>query len=189
VGIVSRLLKDRETTVMGIDSSTNSLAFAIITDGHLVKYGKIFFDGNSAYDRLADSQDKLLVLKDQFDVDYIAVEKAILATSGVGTAIKMGMALGVVIACVLKDHTTVVEVPPISWQSYIGNKNYDKTKKAAVRNKYSDKSESWIKNKIREDRKQFTIDFFNDKYGIDNDDNDVGDAIGIAYYASEHLTR
>ena len=188
MGIVEKLLKERATTVMGVDSSTNSLAFGVLTDHELVKYGKIYFDGNSSYDRLADSQRKLLSLSSHFDVDYIAVEKAIMARS-VDTAIKMGMALGVVIATVLDEYTDVVEVAPISWQSYIGNNNYNKTQKSAIRSKYSDKSESWIKNRIREERKQFTIDFFNEKYGIDNDDNDVADAIGVAYYASERLTR
>lgn len=174
---------------MGIDSSTHSLAFAIITDGNLVKYGKIFFDGNTAYDSLADSQDKLLALSDEFDVDYIAVEKAIMASSGIGTAIKMGMALGVVIASVLKERTTVVEVPPISWQSYIGNKNWTKAEKAAFKAENPGKSDSWIKAQIREQRKQFTIDYFNDEFDIINDDNDVADAIGVAFYAYEEMTR
>jgi Holliday junction resolvasome RuvABC endonuclease subunit len=189
VGIISTLVKEKQTTVMGIDSSTHSLAFAIIQDGHLIKYGKIFFDGNSAYDRLADSQAKLLALSDQFEVDYIAVEKAIMARSGVGTAIKMGMALGVVIASVLRDHTTVVEVPPISWQSYIGNKNWTKAEKAELKANNPGKSDSWIKEEIRRLRKQYTIDYFNDEYDIVNDDNDVADAIGVAFYAYEEMTR
>jgi Holliday junction resolvasome RuvABC endonuclease subunit len=189
MGIVSSLARGKSNTVMGIDSSTHSLAFAIIKDGDLIKYGKIYFDGNSAYDRLADSQAKLLALRDQFSVDYIAVEKAIIAGSGISTAIKMGMALGVVIASVMDSGTTVVEVPPISWQSYIGNKNYTKSQKAEINKEFPGKSASWIKGKIRERRKQFTIDYFNDEFDMFNDDNDVADAIGVAFYASEVLTK
>lgn len=188
MGIVSKLSKEKAHAVMGVDSSTHSLAFAIITDDKLVKYGKIYFEGKTSYERLADSQRKLISLSQHFDVDYIAVEKAIMARS-VDTAIKMGMALGVVIAALLDGYTDVVEVAPITWQSYIGNGNYNKTQKASVKKQYSDKSESWIRNRIRDERKQFTMDFFNDKYGIDIDDDDVGDSIGLAYYASDYLTR
>lgn len=188
VGIVSQMAKPKASTVMGIDSSTHSLAFAVIRDGDLVKYGKIFFEGNTSYERLVDSREKLLALKSEFAVDYIAVEKAIMAKS-IDTAIKMGMALGVVISSIMDYDVEVVEVAPVTWQSYIGNKNYTKAQKQEVKDDNPGKSDSWIKNRIREQRKQYTIDFFNKKYSIDIDDNDVSDAIGIAYYASKELVR
>ena len=173
---------------MGIDSSTHSLAFAVVKNGDLVKYGKIYFDGNTSYERLVDSREKLLALKSQFDVDYIAVEKAIMAKS-VDTAIKMGMALGVVISSIMDYDVEVVEVAPITWQSYIGNKNYTKAQKQEVKSEFPTKSDSWIKGEIRSRRKQYTTDFFNEKYNIMVDDDDVSDAIGIAYYASRELVR
>ncbi len=182
------MAKQKAATVMGIDSSTHSLAFAVIKGGQLIKYGKINFSGNTSYERLVDSREKILALKEQFDVDYIAIEKAIMVRS-VDTAIKMGMALGVIISSIMDDGVRVVEVAPITWQSYIGNKNYDRTKKKKIKDDNPGKSDSWIKNKIREERKQYTIDFFNKKYSIAVDDNDVSDAVGIAYYASKELTR
>jgi Holliday junction resolvasome RuvABC endonuclease subunit len=171
---------------MGIDASTQSLAFAVFKDRELVKYGKINFSGNSSYDRLADSQSKIIALADDFDVDYIAIEKAIMVRS-TDTAIKLGMAIGVIIASVLHKGTEVVEVAPISWQSYIGNNNYTKAKKGEVKRANPGKSDSWIRNEIRERRKQYTIDYCNKKFKISNDDNDVSDAIGIGWYAVNHL--
>ena len=188
MGVISQMAKPRASTVMGIDSSTHSLAFAVIRDGALVKYGKIFFHGNTSYERLVDSREKILALSLAAGVDYIAIEKAIMANS-VDTAIKMGMALGVVISSIMNYDIEVVEVAPISWQSYIGNKNYTKAQKQEVKSDYPGKSDSWIKNRIREQRKQYTIDFFNKKYNVLVDDNDVSDAIGIAYYASRELVR
>jgi hypothetical protein len=103
------------------------------------------------------------------------------------TAIKLGMAIGVIIASVLHKGTEVVEVAPISWQSYIGNNNYTKAKKGEVKRANPGKSDSWIRNEIRERRKQYTIDYCNKKFKISNDDNDVSDAIGIGWYAVNHL--
>ena len=173
-------------TVMGIDASTHSLAFAVFYDKKLIKFGKINRSGNSSYERLSDSQKKIASLADEFDVDYIAIEKAIMVRS-TDTAIKLGMAVGVIIANVIKKGTKVVEVAPISWQSYIGNTNYTRAQKIAVSKECPGKSASWIRNEIRDRRKQFTIDFFNKKFKIDVEDNDIGDAIGVAWYAVNHL--
>lgn len=185
MGIMSAL-SSPAYSVMGIDASTHSLAFGVFKDGGLAQYGKINFEGNSSYERLADSQNKILALADDFNVDYIAIEKAIMVRS-TDTAIKLGMAIGVIIASVLDKGTEVVEVAPISWQSYIGNTNYNKTQKGAIRREFPGRSDSWVKNKIRERRKQYTIDYCNKKFQISVDDNDVSDAIGIAWYAVNHL--
>jgi hypothetical protein len=83
----------------------------------------------------------------------------------------------------------VVTVAPVSWQSHIGNKNFTNAEKMQVQKDFPGKSASWYKNKIREIRKQRTMNFFNDKFGTSISDNDVGDATGIAYYAYKTLTE
>lgn len=173
---------------MGIDASTNSLAWAVFIDGKIAKFGKINFEGNTSYERLADSLHKIESLSNEFDVDYIAIEKAIMVRS-TDTAIKMGMAVGVIIAAVLKNGTRVVEVAPIQWQSYIGNKNYTTAQKDAIKKKFPGKSISWYKEYIREQRKLATIDFFNKKFNLNNQDKDVADAMGVGWYAVKELTK
>ena len=103
--------------------------------------------------------------------------------------IKIAMIVGAILSVILKPETKVVTVAPISWQSYIGNKNFTKIQKLDVEKEFPGKSAAWYKNKIREKRKQFTMDFFNDKFKISISDNDVGDATGIAYYAYKTLTE
>jgi Holliday junction resolvasome RuvABC endonuclease subunit len=187
MGLVAAVKQQKAYTVMGIDASTHSLAFAVFKDRELVKFGKIIFNGNTSYERLADSQQKILALAEEFDINYIAIEKAVRVNSA-AVAIKLGMAVGVIIASVLKPGTEVVEVAPITWQSYIGNKNYTRTEKAAVRKAHAGKSASWLRNHIREERKQFTTDYFNKKFKLSVTDNDVSDALGVAWYAVNHLT-
>jgi Holliday junction resolvasome RuvABC endonuclease subunit len=188
MGLVNGMSRSKARTVMGIDSSTQSLAFAVFSGQRLIKFGKINFEGNTSYERLADSLHKIESLSNEFDVDYIAIEKAIMVRS-TGTAIKLGMAIGVIIAAVLKSGTEVVEVAPIQWQSYIGNKNYNATQKAAIKKKFPGKSVSWYKEYIREQRKLSTINFFNKKFKLKNQDNDVADAMGVGWYAVKELTE
>jgi len=185
MGLMTAISENNAKTIMGIDSSTNSLAFAIFQDGQLVKYGKINFDGNSSYGRLADSQNKILALADDFNVDYIAIEKSIYVRS-VDTSIKMGMAMGVIIACLSHGGTDVVEVAPMKWQSYIKNPNLTKSEKQEIQKASPGKSKTWYYNASREFRKQRTIDWVCNKFGIDITDNDVSDAIGVGWYAVNH---
>lgn len=188
MGLTAALHRQRASTVMGIDASTHSLAFAVFKDTKLSRYGKINFVGNTAYARLADAKHKMDALKDTFDVDYIAIEKAIMVRN-MDTAIKLGMVVGVIIASLIKPGTTVVEVAPITWQCYINNPNYSTAQKATVRRRYPRKSAAWRRNFIREARKQKTLKYFNKAHKLKLDDNDVGDALGLAWYAVNNLTR
>lgn len=88
----------------------------------------------------------------------------------------------------MSDGTKVVTVIPTTWQNYIGNKTFKKEDKLKLKAEFPGKSDTWYSNKIREIRKQRTLDFVNDKFKIHLEDNDVGDAIGIAYYAYNNLT-
>ena len=103
--------------------------------------------------------------------------------------IKIAMIVGAILSVILKPETQVVTVAPVSWQSFIGNKNFTKAEKLQVEKDFPAKSASWYKNKIREIRKQRTMDFFNDKFNTSISDNDVGDACGISYYAYKKLTE
>lgn len=176
--------KPKVSTIMGIDASTHSLAFAIYHDQKLKRYGKIVFSGKSVYDRLTDAQDKIIALRDEFNVEYIAIEKPVRVNSA-GVAIKLAMFVGVIIASVNKGGTEVVEVYPVSWQSYIGNRNYTRADKAKIKRRRgnSKKPASAINTIVREERKQFTIKYFNKKFKIGVTDDDVADAIGVGWYA------
>ena len=48
---------------------------------------------------------------------------------------------------------------------------------------------SWYNNKSREIRKHRTIDFFNDKFNVDIESDNVAYACGLAYYAVNNLTE
>lgn len=184
---LSDLMKPRHSKVMGIDASTNSLAFCILKDGEPYRWGEINFYGATIYDRILDAKKKIKALKynGDFDSDAMALEAAVMVRSA-ATGLKMAYVFGAILGELIDEKLEISEVHPIEWQSFIGNKNFTKAQKEAVKKEYPGKSDSWIKNKIREMRKQKTIDFVKG-LGVDTDNNNVADAAGIAWFAYKHL--
>ena len=146
-----------------------------------VKWGEITFDGDDVYQRILDAKRKIKAFKKELDTDFVVIEAAI-SVKSVHTGIKMAYVFGAIMGELLSDSMQVVEVHPITWQSYLGNKNFNKAEKAAVRNEFPGKSETWYKGKIREIRKSRTIDFAS-KLGVKTESDNVADAVGIAWYA------
>ena len=146
-----------------------------------VKWGEISFDGSDVYQRILDAKRKIRAFKGELDTDFVIIEAAI-SVKSVHTGMKMAYVFGAIMGELLSDNVEVVEVHPITWQSYIGNKNYTKAEKDAIKAEFPDKSDNWIKGKIRERRKQRTIDFARN-LGIQTESDNVADAAGIAWYA------
>lgn len=184
------LKKTKAHRVMGIDCSTNSLAFAIFENGKPVECGEIFFEGKTAFKRLNDARTKTQALVDsgKFKVDYVAIEAAIMVRS-IQVAIKLAYVYGAVMGVLMQVAEDVVEVPPITWQTAIGNPNLKPAEKAAIKIEFPDKSASWYQNKGREIRKQRTLTIARQHFTIQDGSDNVGDAVGIAIYASTVLTR
>lgn len=185
---LSKLLKQKADRVLGIDASTASVAFCLFEDGKPVLMGKLPILGSDIYDKIKDANNKAKAIAKLCNPDYVAVESAIMVKSP-DAGIKIAMVVGAILSVILKPETKVVTVAPISWQSHIGNNNFTKAQKLEVQSQFPGKSVTWYKSKIREMRKQKTMDFFNDKFGTSISDNDVGDAVGIAYYAYKTLTE
>jgi Holliday junction resolvasome RuvABC endonuclease subunit len=182
------LKKSSAHKVLGIDASTASLAFCLFENDKPVKFGKMPIVGADIYDKVKDAHRKSEAIASLVDPDYVAVESAIMVRSA-DAGLKIAMIVGASLAALLKPETKVITVAPIQWQSFIGNNNPTKADKANIRLEFPDKTDSWYKSKIRENRKQKTMDYFNNKFGINVTDNDTGDAIGISYYAYNKLTE
>jgi len=157
------------------------LLFVLWMKKKAVKWGEISFDGSDVYQRILDAKRKIRAFKGELDTDFVIIEAAI-SVKSVHTGMKMAYVFGAIMGELLSDNVEVVEVHPITWQSYIGNKNYTKAEKDAIKAEFPDKSDNWIKGKIRERRKQRTIDFARN-LGIQTESDNVADAAGIAWYA------
>lgn len=184
---LATLKKVKAKRVLGIDASTASVAFCLIEDGKIVKIGKLPIVGATIYDKIKDAGQKAKAIKQVTKPEYVAIEQAIMVRSA-DAGLKIAMVVGALLASILDKNTEVVTLTPIQWQSYIGNNNFTKAMKEEVRSQYPGKGEAFIKARIRDIRKQKTMDFFKN-LGVDVDDNDVGDAMGIAYYAYKEKVK
>lgn len=185
---LGELIKLKANRVLGIDASTNSIAFCLMEDNRPLKWGKVDLVGSDIYEKIYDAKVKMNVMLDELKSDYIAVEGAILVRSP-DAVIKLSYVYGVVIAELMSTGSRVITISPSSWQAYIGNKNLTKEEKAEIRLKNPGYADSWYKTQLRNMRKQRTVDYFNNKYKISLDDFDVADSFGIAHYANKVLTE
>jgi Holliday junction resolvasome RuvABC endonuclease subunit len=185
---LAKLSKVSASTVIGIDASTNSVAFCLLRDGKPERYGKILLNGSSIYEKIADARNKIGAFSNELKADYIAMEGAIMVKSA-DAVIKLSYIYGVVLAELMQYNAEVITVAPISWQSYIGNKNLTNDEKNGIKITNPGKTDSWYKTKQREIRKQRTVDWVKRSFGIELDDFDVADAFGIAFFAHKTLTE
>lgn len=185
---LASLVKTKASKVLGIDASTNSIAFCLMENDVPLKWGKINLVGNDIYEKIYDAKVKMHVMLEELQADYIAVEGAVLVRSA-DAVIKLSYVYGVVIAELMSTGAKVITISPTSWQAYIGNKNPTKEEKSAIRAASPGYADSWYKNQLRNMRKQRTADYFNLKYGLSISDFDVADSFGIAHYANKELTK
>jgi Holliday junction resolvasome RuvABC endonuclease subunit len=185
---LASLKKVNASKVLGIDASTNSFAFSLIENNKPTKWGKVEFSGADIYEKIYDAKIKTKAMLKELSCDYIAIEGAVLVRSP-DAVIKLSYVYGVVISELMSTGASVIAISPTAWQAFIGNKNPTKDEKSALRAAYPGYAESWYKNKMRNIRKQRTADYFNNKYGLNIEDFDVADSMGIAYYANEVLTK
>ena len=187
MGLAS-LAKTKAHKVLGIDASTNSVAFCLMDNGIPVKWGKIEFVGSDIYEKIYDAKVKVHAMLNELKADYIAVEGAVLVRSP-DAVIKLSYVYGVVIAELMSTGSKVTTISPTAWQAFIGNKNPTKAEKEKLRAENPGYADSWYKNKMRNIRKQRTVNWVKDKFDINLTDFDVADSFGISYYASMELTK
>lgn len=184
---LAKLAKSPDKKVLGIDASTRSIAFCLFENKSPVKWGEVFFDGGDVYERILDAKKKVRSIAKTLPSDFVAIEAAVMVRSA-NTGLKMAYIFGAIMGELVDDGRTVVEVHPITWQSYIGNKNFTKAEKLNLQNTYPGKSANWYKAKMRELRKQRTIDFCKE-LGVVVESDNVADSCGIGWYAANNLMR
>lgn len=173
----------RPDNFCAIDASTNSLAFAMFSQGHLVSYGKINFSGRNVYQKLGDASRKTKAFFNKLPTDNIVIEHTVFMNSP-KTVSDLALVQGALLGAASQAGVRIAgSINPIAWQTYIGNGKLSPAEKLKLRNDNPGKSASWYKTQEREIRKQKTIRFVSVQYDVDIDDNDVADAIGIGHYA------
>jgi Holliday junction resolvasome RuvABC endonuclease subunit len=181
---LSQIKTSQPDTIFAIDASTNSLAFAVFNKKELISTGKIKFEGNTSYEKVADACRKINSFFSIYNaVDAIVIEHTVFMNSpkvAADLALVQGAILG---AAGINGIKIPGSVSPITWQNFLGNKRFTIKEKQDIVQEFPGKSKAWYKTHERELRKQKTISFINTYYDKSIDDNDVADACGIGHWA------
>lgn len=175
-------LRHIKKKILGVDCSTNSLAWCLLDKDKLISYGKIDFTGDNILERVKDASIKVKAVKSMLDYDAIAFEAAVFINSP-KTASNLAYVYGASMGALMKNkHTAIITVVPMAWQAFINNKPLTKIEKAFIKEINPNKSSAWLKNEERNYRKRRTASWVKKKFGLEISDFDVTDAFGIAYY-------
>lgn len=171
-------------SVLGIDASTNSLAFCKMENKSPVEWGEMKYQKDSnLFRRLASIEQRAGIIVDKYsDVEYVLIEAPV-KVQNTRIAISLAYSYGIVAAKFAARGIEVNDVPPVTWQKYIGNKGFSKADRDLLKNEFPGKTPSWYTNKAREIRKERTMKWVEENFGIVTTNDNVSDAISIAAYA------
>lgn len=180
-------MNPKKQSVLGLDTSTNSAAWSYFENGKLVDHGEVVFKGRTSWERLAHAKE---ILSEQipYTPDIIIYESAVYIQNK-QTVIILAYAIGAIVSSLMLKGVQVEKTIPIEWQSFIGNKALTKAEKDSIKKQYPDKTVAQLKEKHREIRKQRTIDWVENKFGVKVDNDNQSDAIAIGWFGSERYTK
>lgn len=175
----------KPSSIVAVDSSTNSLAFSYFENGKLIKYGKIRFTGTDALYKAGDACKKSIQFFKEIQADVLVMEAAIYSNSP-KTAMQLSLVQGAIVAAAqVAGIKSVTTVTPMEWQNFVGTRLLTAAEKQDIVKKNPGKSNSWYKSKERETRKNKTITSVNKNFHINVSDDDVADAIGIGWFVND----
>jgi hypothetical protein len=178
------MASESSNSFVSIDANTTSIAFALWENDSLKSIGKIYWEGKTNYEKVADAAKKLsAAFSVVANTDTVVIEHTVFMNSP-KTAADLALVQGAILAALsMAGVKTIKSINPIAWQTFIKNGRLTTPEKQVIRNENPGKSDAWYKNKEREFRKLRTISFVNKRYGRTVTDNDIADAIGIGHYA------
>lgn len=178
------------STFISIDASTQSMAYAVIKDGKVLKFGKIEYEGKTLDERLRD----ISIKSQQFfskhrHIKTVVIEDTVFINSA-QTVTTLSKCQGALLAAAyLSGVEHSYRVSPIAWQAHIGTRLLTPEEKAQLKKQYPGRSASWYKSKERSIRKQKTMDTVNAKFGLKINDDDIADSIGLSIFACENWSK
>lgn len=174
---------------VAVDSSTTSIAFAYVHNNHIERYGKMVFSGSGIYQKIGDIARKTEGLFRLLPAESLVIEASFYSNNP-KTSTNLALAQGAILgAAAVMGVKRIGSVVPIQWQNGIGNPVFSKIEKLNLMHEYPGKSKGWYQNKMRNLRKERTIDIVNEKYNLNVDDNDVADALGIAAFVARDRSK
>lgn len=181
--------KKSYSSIMGVDMSSKTIAYSLFlrdSDWSLRQRGKVNISGESVFEKCGDVVDKFSGLARTLNPELIIFESSSYVNNN-GVMKQLSMIFGAAAGAATRYGIEVVDIPPVTWQSYIGNTPNSKKYKEKFLQDHPGITDSKAKVMMREERKNRTIAFVVDNMGVTPEDDDVADAICVGYYAVKNL--
>lgn len=178
-------MKENLNRFLALDCATTNSGFALFQDNKPITHGKLFFEGDTEYDKAMYASQTMHAFLMEWKVPVIVMESSFLGINpsvATNLAISHGAVIG---AAALSGVTSIASVVPIQWQMGIGNPRLTQEEKRAIMKEYPGKSAAWYKKAGAVARKERTIKIVKDSLGVSTRDYDVADALGIGLFVTK----
>lgn len=182
---MSLFANTKSKRVLGVDHSTQTLAFCLSVDGVPEYWEEIDLKGENVYARLGDLRKKIEQRFDRESVDVLVIEKTVQVNSR-DTVVKMAMIAGEIISYFSAKEIKIYEVPALTWQAATAKPTLTKTEQLQLKLKNPGRTKSWYASEARKIRKQRIIDWVETKFGM-RVQSDCADSICISVYGGSKL--
>lgn len=178
--------------IVGIDASSQSIAWGVTDENNLLSYGEIFMRSADFDLRLLEIR-KILETEYFFNIfneaDYIIFERVVLVRNK-EVAMKLAQMFGVMKSVLLSTKGRLIEAPPMAWQESIGNpvlRGQQRRNVALLHPEWKTKAQ--IDKGIRDYRKSLTQKIVLEVYGEDISSDNICDAIGLSMFGRKVLKK
>jgi Holliday junction resolvasome RuvABC endonuclease subunit len=181
--------KKSYTSIMGVDMSSKTIAYSVFKkdgDWRLHQRGKIEISGESTFEKCGDIIEKFSGLLKVLEPELIIFESSSYVNNN-AVMKQLSMVFGAAAGAASRYGIEVIDIPPVTWQSFIGNPPNSKKYKDEFLKDNPEITQSKAKVLLREQRKNRTIDFVLDNIGVVAEDDDIADAICVGYYAVKNV--
>lgn len=173
--LVSHLgVKVDRTRVLGIDPSTNSIAFTLVENEKPVIWGKVIFYRKASLPEKMNMMHHVIdvILEKTGEPTYVVVEQMISVQNPQTTRVLSYMAGAIMLEFAIR-HIDIADCPPMTWKNYHGYKRV--TKAMGLSKKEADR--------LRKSQIQDAIELVYPYFNVN--DNDIADSCGIALWGAE----
>jgi Holliday junction resolvasome RuvABC endonuclease subunit len=181
--------KKSYTSIMGVDMSSKTIAYSVFKkdgDWRLYQRGKIEISGESTFEKCGDIIEKFSGLLKVLEPELIIFESSSYVNNN-AVMKQLSMVFGAAAGAASRYGIEVIDIPPVTWQSFIGNPPNSKKYKDKFLKDNPEITQSKAKVLLREQRKTRTIDFVLENIGVVAEDDDIADAICVGYYAVKNV--
>lgn len=106
--------------VLGIDPSSNAIAWTLIEDGRPISWGKLtFYRKSTLQSKFIMLQDMMNIILNDTQPSYVCIEQMISVQNPQTTRVLSYIAGAIMYECAVRGYE-VEDVPPMVWKSYHG---------------------------------------------------------------------